>query len=107
MTQGAAYPPPMMTTHVVSSVSGRSASRPAPDVDRTLADVIVDFLSGYLQVDVGEEGKGFSESHNSISDRHHRYPQGRSQRCADMFKREAYSKAIHVRLHLQAKKYCI
>lgn len=34
-----AYPPPMMTTDVVSSVSGRSASEPAPD-DCTLQDVI-------------------------------------------------------------------
>jgi hypothetical protein len=33
------YPPPMMTTHVVSSVSGRSASDPALD-DSTLDDVM-------------------------------------------------------------------
>jgi hypothetical protein len=107
MTQGAAYPPPMMTMHVVSSVSGRSASGPAPDVDRTLADVIVEFLSGSPHVDVGEEeGKGFSESYNSKSDRHHRYLQASfSARCADVL--NAGLKAIHVRLHLQAKKYCI
>lgn len=32
----------MMTTHVVSSVSGRSASEPAPD-DWTLDDDVINF----------------------------------------------------------------
>jgi hypothetical protein len=48
MTQSVTYPPPMMTTHVVSSVSGRSAlssDDPAPALDDwTLDDVMISFL---------------------------------------------------------------
>jgi hypothetical protein len=69
--QAPAYPPPMMTTHVVSSVSGRSASDTAPDRpdDWSLDDVISDGLSpGSFQVNVEEkeeEDRGFPHYINS------------------------------------------
>jgi len=45
-----AYPPPMMTMHVVSSVSGRSASQSSAADDCALDGVIIDGLG-----DVGKE----------------------------------------------------
>jgi hypothetical protein len=51
-----AHPPPMMTMHVVSSVSGRSASQSSAAADCALDGVIMgDLLSPSALGDIGRE----------------------------------------------------